>query len=354
MIGLNLSRRYFAGVVEPLLSEIAPGLSYGAARLGDGSEVLGFDTDMSADHNYGPTLQVFLAEADFPDADRIMAALDARLPETFEGWPVRYECMGRPHRAEGWLTSGHGVELMTLAALLNRQLGIAHDSPDVADWLAMHEQRLLTLTAGAVFRDDHHALAAMRRRLGYFPQDVWLAKLAAQWDRVGEERAFVGRTGALGDELGSRLIAGRLVHDLMRIAFLNERRYAPYAKWFGTGFQQLACAPQLGPMLEAVLATDDWQLREAQIANAAQVLAQMQVERGVPGAVPPRIAGYFTRPFQVINADEIAGALRGAIADETLRALPAGAVDQFADTTPVLVRPKLSRALAKASLDHRD
>lgn len=351
MIGLRLSERYFRGVVEPLLDGAFLGLRYGAARLGDGSEVLGYDTDMSADHNYGPTVQVILDPADFGRAGELMAMLDAQLPETFEGWPIRYECAGRPHRAEGSLTGAHGVELRTLPALLMRQIGIGHDSPDIADWLAIPEQRLLTLTAGAVFRDDHGTLADMRRRLGYFPQDVWLARLAAQWARIGEERAFVGRTGDLGDDLGSRLVAARLVHDLMRIAFLVERRYAPYAKWFGTAFQQLDCAPQLGPMLERLLATADWQLREAEIANAAQMLAQMQVERGVPGATPPRIEGYFTRPFQVINADEIAAALTGAIGDAQLRALPAGAVDQFADATPILTRPGLSRVIARAALD---
>jgi hypothetical protein len=351
MIGLRLSERYFRNAVEPLLATIAPGLRYGAARLGDGSEVLGYDTGMSADHNYGPTVQIVLNEADFGRADSLMTALDAQLPETFEGWPVRYECFGRPHRAQGWLTSGHGVELITLPALLLRQIGIGHDSPDSADWLAIPEQRLLTLTAGGVFRDDPGTLADMRRRLDYLPQDIWLAKLAAQWDRVGEERAFVGRTGDLGDDLGSRLVAARLVHDLMHIAFLVERRYAPYSKWFGTAFQQLDCAPQLGPMLEQVLATDDWQLREGGIANAAQVLAQMQVERGVPGATPPRIEGYFTRPFQVINADQIAVALRGAIGDAELRALPAGAIDQFVDATPILSQPALARTVARAMLD---
>jgi hypothetical protein len=354
MIGLRLSERYFRGIVEPLVGGAFPGLRYGAARLGDGSEVLGYDTDMSADHNYGPTVQIFLDEPDFAHASELMAVLDAGLPETFEGWPVRYESYGRRLQAQGWLTGSHGVELMTLSALLTRQLGIGHDSPDTADWLAMPEQRLLTLTAGRVFRDDHGELADMRRRLGYFPQDVWLAKLAAQWDRVGEERAFVGRTGALGDDLGSRLVAGRLVHDLMRIAFLVERRCAPYAKWFGTAFQHLDCAPQLSPMLEQVLAANDWTLREAGIANAAQVLAQMQVERGVPGAVPPRISGYFTRPFQVINADEIAAALREAIADPRLRALKAGAVDQFVQSTPVLTQPALALALARAAFDQPD
>ena len=85
--------------------------------------MLGFDTEMSADHNYGPTVQIFLDEADFVHADTLMAALDRLLPERFEDWTVRYPSHGRQVRADGWLTSDHGVELMTLEALVQRQFG---------------------------------------------------------------------------------------------------------------------------------------------------------------------------------------------------------------------------------------
>ena len=33
----------------------------------------------------------------------------------------------------------------------------------------------------------------------------------------------------------------------MRLAFLMERQYAPYAKWLGPAFARLACAPRLTP-----------------------------------------------------------------------------------------------------------
>ncbi len=37
----------------------------------------------------------------------------------------------------------------------------------------------------------------------------------------------------IGDEVGSALIGSRLVRDIMRLCFLMEQTYAPYAKWFG-------------------------------------------------------------------------------------------------------------------------
>lgn len=119
--GLDLSRRFFETLVAPLVAEALPQLRYAAARLGDGSQVLGFDTEMSADRNYGPTVQIFA------HADTLVAALDRQLPERFEEWGVRYPSVGRQARAEGWLTSNYGVELMTLEALVQRQFGTGLD-----------------------------------------------------------------------------------------------------------------------------------------------------------------------------------------------------------------------------------
>ena len=55
--GLELARQFYAEVVRPLLEQGAPGLRYSAALLGPGSEVLGFDSARSTDHDWGPRLQ---------------------------------------------------------------------------------------------------------------------------------------------------------------------------------------------------------------------------------------------------------------------------------------------------------
>jgi hypothetical protein len=56
----------------------------------------------------------------------------------------------------------------------------------------------------------------------------------------------MARCGDVGDELGSRLVAARLIEELMRLCFLMEKQYWPYAKWFGTAFSKLACAGRTG------------------------------------------------------------------------------------------------------------
>src|SRR5690349_23877523 len=66
--GVRLAGEFFAEVVRPLLEAEFPGLGYAAALIGAGSEVLGFDSERSADHDWGPRLLMFLED---DEADRL-------------------------------------------------------------------------------------------------------------------------------------------------------------------------------------------------------------------------------------------------------------------------------------------
>lgn len=354
-IGLYLSRRFFETIVQPIVASAMPELLYAAARIGDGSEVLGFDTEMSADHNYGPTVQLFLSPFDFDSyAPQVMRALEQGLPAEIDGWPIRFPNAIRPPAGTpGALCSDHGVELHTLDAWTVAQLGIGAEAPMTSmDWLAIPEQRLLTVTAGAAYRDDDGRLSALRHRLAWFPRDEWLGKLAAQWARIGEQQAFVGRAGEAGDDLGSRLVAARLAQDAMRLCFLLEKRYAPYAKWFGTAFARLDCADSIGALLTAALAATNWRERQRHLADAYMAVGRLQVERAIPGAIAPEIGSFHDRPFIVINAAQLAQSLIEAIEERQVMALAlAGAIDQFSDSTPLLTVPRKARRLLGARLE---
>ena len=59
--GLKLGEAFYAEAVRPLLDETFPGLPHAAALIGSGSEILGFDDEMSTDHHFGPRAMLFLA-----------------------------------------------------------------------------------------------------------------------------------------------------------------------------------------------------------------------------------------------------------------------------------------------------
>jgi len=354
--GVELSRRFHAEVVAPWLEAHFPGLRHAAALNGAGSEVLGFDDAMSQDHDWGPRLLIFVSEADFASqAERLVAAFANAVPPVFLDAPTAFAGRSRPppDAAGARGDARHGLEVWTLAAQLRELLALAPDEPRGAlDWLGLAEQRLLAFTGGAVFRDDDGRLTAARARLAQPPRDVRLYKLACQWRRIAEEQAFVGRTGLAGDDLGSRVIAARLVRDVMRLAFLIEGRYAPYPKWLGTAFARLPCAARLSPPLKRALDAVDWPAREAALAEACLSVARLHRERGLPGLFEPVLGPFHDRPFTVINADAIGAAIRAEIADPALRALPiVGALDQVTDATPLIESPGRGRAVAAALFD---
>jgi hypothetical protein len=107
-----------------------------------------------------------------------------------------------------------------------------------------------------MFHDGLDRLRATRAALAWYPDDVWLWLLGAQLQRISQEWAFVGRASETGDELGSAIVAARLVRELMRLCFLIERRYAPYSKWMGSAFAQLDVAKEIaGFFREACIAS---------------------------------------------------------------------------------------------------
>ena len=155
----------------------------------------------------------------------------------------------------------------------------------------------------------------------------------------------MGRTGARGDELGSRLIAAQLVEDVMRLGFLQERRYAPYPKWFGTAHALLGRPEQ--PLIEAALAARSWKEREAELSDAYRLVARAHNELGVTDALDPDVRPFWGRPFLVPDSNRFVDALRAAITDPEVRAIEheAGSINAVSDNTDVLTRPNLWRSL---------
>ncbi|HEV2863355.1 MAG TPA: DUF4037 domain-containing protein [Pyrinomonadaceae bacterium] len=344
--GLELSRLFFREAVGPILDEDFPGLRYAAALLGTGSEVLGFDTEMSADHGWGPRLDLFYAEEDYDKADAVSDALARRLPHRFRGYPTSF---AEPDPTDNGVQHliqkdagpvRHKIEPMTVRGFFLGYLAFDIEGDiEPADWLTFPEQKLRTITSGEVFHDAI-GLEEVRRRFSYYPRDVWLYQLASAWARVGQEEHLMGRAGHAGDELGSALIGARLVRDLMRLCFLMERAYAPYPKWFGTAFDRLECAPAISPHLRAALASTTWQERESHLVPAYEIVAAKHNALGLTEPLPDRVRDFFGRPFRVIELHGFSNSLLKLIADERVRRIaarrPVGGIDTFSDSTDLV------------------
>jgi hypothetical protein len=299
--------------------------------MGSGSEVVGFDTARSTDHDWGPRLELFVRPQDQAAAAKLATLLDERLPETFLGFPVRYP------RHDGHPPL-HQVTFSDLGAFLSTLLGFdPRRGASSGDWLRTPTQALLEVTGGAVFHDGLGELGPVLDTLAWYPDDVWRYVLASQWTRISQEEAFVGRCGEVGDELGSAVVAARLARDLMRLCLLMAHRYPPYSKWLGTAFSRLPAAAALTPQLRAALAATTWQEREAPLCAAYEVVGALHNGAGLTEWVDPNVRQFHSRPFRVIGGGRFAAALFRTIRDPWIAGLPpVGAVDQFADNSDLV------------------
>lgn len=349
----QLNRDFHDAVVAPILASHYPGLPYSAGLIGYGSDVLGYDDARSTDHEWGPRLLLFLADdapADLPSA--IAETLRHILPPTFQGYSVHF---GAPDRHGARVMAEwrggpveHKVEVHRLREWFAGRLGsdlLVQPSP--VTWLLTPGQRLLEITAGAVYHDGLEELEEIRTRLDWYPRDVWLYLMAAQWQRISQLEAFVGRTAEVGDALGSTLVTATMVRDLLRLCFLIERRYPPYAKWLGTAFTRLRCGPKLQPVLDASLAARSYPEREAALVRAYEAVGELHNALGMTETVPARVSPFHDRPFQVLHAERFAGALLATISDPDLLAIPGrfGGIDQISDNTDLLEYPDAVRRL---------
>jgi hypothetical protein len=343
--GRELAARFYADAVRPALPVDLP---HSAGLLGPGSDVLGFDTVRSTDHDWGPRALVFTAPA---DREKAATALADRLPPSFHGYPVGRDIDEMLAPVEG--RARVGVRVVELGSWLTGRLGFdPRAGVTLTDWLTTPTQLLAEVTSGVVFADGLGELEPARARLAWYPDDVWRYVLACQWTRIAQEEAFVGRAGEVGDDLGSALVTARLVRDLMRLWLLMDRVYPPYGKWLGSALAAASAPGDLRAALAAAVGVGDWRVREEHLCCAYTVAAERHNGLGLAAPLDPAPRNYHDRPFRVIGGERFTGALLDSITDPLVRRLPlVGAVDQFIDSTDVLSQPERARAATLAALE---
>lgn len=332
--GAQLSRTYFEQVMRPAVETRWPGLPYAAARLGSGSDVLGLDDATSRDHDWGLRLNLLVPAEVVADVD---AHLAAHLPESFAGHPTRFATTWDP-------LVRHRVQVETARDLAVSRLGVDPTRAlTVDDWLALTGQAVLEVTAGEVFVDAAGELAGIRRRLEWYPDDVWRHVVATDWARLAQELPFVGRAGERGDELGSAVVAARLAGVAMHLGHLLERRWPPYAKWLGTSFVRLPRAGAAAEPLLAAVRADDWRAREEGLVGAVRVLGRLQEQVGLPTVDDP-VEPFWGRPYRGVR-EAVVVALEQSITDPAVRRLPrgVGSAEQWSDNVDVLTAAHLRR-----------
>jgi hypothetical protein len=279
-------------------------------------------------------VNLFLTEKDYIGKARIDNVLRKGLPYQFLGYSVNFSA--KDEDGVRWMerrSTGevhHNIGLCTMQSFFESYLGIDPTKGiPLKAWLSFPDQKLLTIAKGSVFHDDL-GIKKILRRFQYYPKDIWLYAMAAQWIKIHQEEPFVARASAIGDELGSRVIAARLVKELMELCFLMERKYSPYSKWLGTAFSELRISDELAPIFNRVLSSTCMKEREKWISKAYEIVARKHNSLRITDPLPTATSRFHNRPYLIIHGEVFSAQIRKQIRDRQIRELPLiGTVDQL-------------------------
>ena len=248
MRGLEIAKAFYHEYGEPMLREkfpeILPFMAVGL--LGRGSECLGFDDEVSRDHDFEPGFCVFLPGEEIVDRRTafLLERAYAGLPKEFMG--LRRAVISPVGGAR------HGV--LRTAEFMTDLVGSSDGRLDLTGWMTVPDHAL----SGEIFTDPYGEVTAIRERLRRQPVDVKRKKLAGHLLLMGQSGQYnYKRCLAHGETAAAQLAVTEFVKSTMSVVFLLNNTYQPYYKW---SFRAMRALPRLSleaELLEYLLTSDN-------------------------------------------------------------------------------------------------
>ncbi len=228
MKGMELSERYFDEYGKTLINdELGKYKGYIAAGLaGEGSECLGFDDELSRDHDFGPGFCIWVPEDIYRQHGEEMQRAYDSLPTGYMG------C----RRLETAMGAGR-VGVMPVEFFYRKYTGLDHAPETNMEWFRIPESFLATAVNGKVFCDNFGAFTKWRDVLrSFYPEDVLKKKLAARCAVIAQSGQYnYPRCMKRGDSQAAYLACGEFIRKAMSALYLLNGMYMPYYKWMFRG-----------------------------------------------------------------------------------------------------------------------
>ena len=223
--GLELSKRYFYDLVLPEfeknLNDILPLCAFGL--VGEGSECYGYDDKISQDHDFGPSVCIWLRKDDYlKHKDKINGVLKV-LPKTYLGFQELKE--------SEWGSDRRG--LLNIEDFYFKFLGSSKAPETIADWQKIPETALATVTNGEVFLDNLGEFTKIRKDLlNYYPEPMRQNKIATRLMNISQHGQYnYTRCLKRNDLVAANQCLYLFVDEVIHLVFLLNRRYKIFYKW---------------------------------------------------------------------------------------------------------------------------
>ena len=252
MHGLELSRDYYNEFGIPMIDEQFSGikelLCFGL--FGSGSECLGYDDEVSEDHDFEPGFMILL-----PGEDVIDRKLEFQLERAYAKLPKEYKGYKRSMFAP---VGGPRKGVIRYADLFTEKCGSEDGILTVSQWLETPEHYLLEATNGEIYHDGYGKVSEIRERLSYYPEDIRLKKLAGNLLLMAQAGQYNYVRCLKHDEpLSAQMAVFEFSKALLSVIYLLNYKYQPYYKWAFRGLRDLDKLSDLEFTIGDLISTDN-------------------------------------------------------------------------------------------------
>ncbi len=251
MQGLEISKRFYLEYGKPMLKELFADVEdrIAVGLAGEGSECLGYDDDISRDHDFDAGFCLWITKDDEREFGFKLERAYSKLPKVFMGLE---RCRLSPVGG-----NRHGV--ITIEDFYTRHLG-APSAPDTVErWLYTPSASLAAASSGEIFSDPLGAFSQVRFKLlkGY-PEDIRRKKLAAHTVFMAQSGQYnYRRCIARGEDGAAQLAIFEFVKNAISAVYLLNNRYEPFYKWAYRGMKDLRVLSDISDALQGLTELDN-------------------------------------------------------------------------------------------------
>ena len=223
--GLELSKRYFYDIVLPEfeknLNDIFSLCAFGL--VGEGSECYGYDDELSQDHDFGPSVCIWLRKDDYLKYKNKINEVLKILPKTYLGFQELKE--------SEWGYNRRG--LLNIEDFYFKFIGSANPPQTINDWQKIPETALATVTNGKVFLDNLGEFTKIRKQLlNYYPEVIRQNKIATRLMNISQHGQYnYARCLRRNDLVAANQCLYLFVDEVIHLVFLLNRKYKIFYKW---------------------------------------------------------------------------------------------------------------------------
>ena len=248
----EICERYFREFGHDMLREKFPDLvQFTASGLfGSGSECLGYDDDISSDHDLEPGFCIFI-----PGEDVLSSRDEFRLERAYSALPKEFMGLKRGLFSP---VGGPRRGVIRYDDFFKSRCGSEDGILTIEQWLHTPEYYLLECTNGAVYEDNYGQVTEIRERLAYMPEDIRLKKLAGNLLIMAQAGQYnYTRCVKHGETAAAQLAVFAFTQSALNVIFLINKRYTPFYKWIFRAMRDLPRLSDVANDLETLMTTEN-------------------------------------------------------------------------------------------------